>query len=361
MKKRLLLRASFKTFQVSSKKKKFVMAVKKVQKPSSAEPRFFYGYIVVAAALCIMLMIYGTRFAFGVFFKPVLTEFGWTRAMTSGAFSLSMVMEGLLGIIMGGLNDRLGPRVVLTLCGFLAGLGYLLMGQVNSVWQLYLFYGVIIGTGMSGVFVPLVSTVARWFIKRRSMMTGIVMSGVGMGALIAAPMANRLISTYDWRISYIILGSIVLVVVILAAQFLRRDPTQMGQAPYGESKEEQRLKLGTEGFSLSEAAYTRQFWMVFIMLLCHGFCMFAISVHIVPHATDLGISATAAANILATTGGLAIIGRVLMGSAADRIGSRQALAIGYVLMSAALFWVVPAKRCGCSISLLLSLASRMGL
>jgi len=292
-----------------------------------------------------MLSTFGTRFAFGVFFKPMLTEFGWTRALTSGAFSLSMVVEGLLGIVMGGLTDRLGPRIVLTLCGCLLGLGYLLMSRVGAIWQLYLFYGVIIGIGMSGAVVPLLSTVARWFVKRRSMMAGIVLTGTGLGTLIAPPVASWLISVYDWRTSYIILGGAVLVVVVLGAQLLRRDPAQMGQRPYGENKGEERgLKLGTEGFSLREAVYTRQFWVVFAMFLCFGICTFAIMVHIVPHATDLGISAASAANILAAIGGASIVGKVVLGNAADKIGIRQVFLICFLLWSASLFWLVPATE-----------------
>ena len=121
------------------------------------ESKFFYGYIVVIAALCIMVTVYGTRATFGVFFTPMVTEFGWSRALISGAFSLCMLMQGLATILMGGLNDRLGPRIVLTLCGFLLGLGFLLMSQVSTAWQLYLFYVVIIGIGMSGVLVPCVN------------------------------------------------------------------------------------------------------------------------------------------------------------------------------------------------------------
>src|SRR4030042_678990 len=88
-----------------------------------AKPGFFYGYIVVAVTFLIMMLVVGTYNAVGVFFKPLLTDFGWTRAVTSGAVSLSMIIFGLLGIIMGRLADRFGPRVVLSLCGFLFGLG----------------------------------------------------------------------------------------------------------------------------------------------------------------------------------------------------------------------------------------------
>jgi len=316
------------------------MAGQEVQQSPGSEPGFFYGYIVAAAALCIMVINFGTYYTFGVFLKPVLTEFGWTRAVTSGAFSLSFIVHGLLGVVTGMLTDRLGPRIVMTLCGVLLGLGYLLMSQISAIWQLYLFYGIIIGTGMGGAWIPLLSTVARWFTKRRGMMTGIVLAGTCIGTLIAPPVANWLISIYDWRISYIIIGIVVLVVVVLASQFLRRDPAQMGQVPYGENKGGQEPKPGTEGFSIKEAVYTRQLWLVFTLLLCFGFSMLAVVIHIVPHATDLGISVTKSASILATIGGLAMLGRIVLGSAADRIGNRQAFIIGFILMSAALFWLV---------------------
>ena len=320
------------------------MADRQLRESSGAQPRLFYGYIVVVSAMFIITVIFGVRFAFGVFFIPMSAEFGWTRAMTSGAFSLSMAFEGLLAIVMGGLNDRLGPRVVMILCAFFLGLGYLLMSQVNTVWQLYLFYGVIIGIGMSATMVPLLSTVARWFTKRRGMMTGIALTGTGIGALIAPPVANQLIAAYDWRTSYVILGSLILVAVVLAAQLLRRDPISMGQTSYGENEGEQGLNSLSKGFSLREAVCTSQFWVVFGMGLCLGCPTFAITVHIVPHATELGISAAGAASILATVGGLMIVGKLVMGSASDRIGYRTAFIIGFVLMSAALFWLVPATE-----------------
>jgi MFS family permease len=313
------------------------VAHQKVQRSPDTTKRFFYGYIVIVASFCIFVVMYGTRFAFGVFFKPMITDFGWTRALTSGALSLSMVVQGSLAIVMGGLNDKLGPRIVLTLCGFLLGLGCLLMSQISTLWQIYLFYGVIIGVGMSGVLVPLLSTVARWFIKRRNLMTGIALTGIGLGTLIAPPVANRLIAVYDWRVSYIILGCLVLAVGVLAAQLLKCDPTRTGQVPYG--GDDMEVQGGGEGLSLREAAHTRQFWMVFGVFVCLGFSYFSIVVHIVPHITDLGISAANGANILAALGGAGIVGNVL-GGAADKIGNKQVCVIGLMLASAMLFWLV---------------------
>jgi len=321
------------------------MLTQQVPQSPRARPRFSYGYIVVGAALLITAMTFGAYNSFGIFFEPVLTEFGWTSTIISGGLSLSWIMQGVLGIVMGRLTDRFGPRVVLTICGLLVGLGYLLMSQIGAVWQLYLFYGVIIGSGMGASWVPVVSTIARWFAKRRSLMTGIVLSGVSIGTLIGAPVANRLISAYDWRMSYIIMGGIVLVVVVLAAQFLRRDPTQARQKPYSGSEGEKREPVSeTRSLSLREAARTRQFWLTSGMFFCFGFCVYTIITHIVLHAIGLGISRDSAANILAAIGGISIVGRIVLGSAADRIGNKRVFIISFILISASLLWLVPAKE-----------------
>jgi MFS family permease len=308
-------------------------------------PKFFYGYIIVSSAFFIMVAMQGTIHTFGVFFKPLLTDFGWTRAETSGAFSLFQVLHGLLYIVTGRLNDRFGPRAVMTACSFFVGAGYILMSQISAIWHLYLVYGVIIAIGMSGSFVPLLSTIAKWFVKRRGLMTGIFSSGIGIGTVIMPPIASGLIISYGWRTSYIIIGSITLLLVILAAQFLRRDPTQVGQLPYGVDKVKgEGLNLEIGGFSPREAIRTWQFWVLSGVFVCSSFCTFAITVHIVPHAIDKGISITSAASILTIIGGLSFAGRIIMGSSGDRIGNKLALIICSVIMVIALSWVVVAKE-----------------
>lgn len=306
--------------------------------------KIFYGYIIVLSGFLIMMIMAGTLYTFGVFFEPLLTEFGWSRAAISGAYSLYMMMHGLFYIVTGRLNDRFGPRIIVTACGLCFGLGYLLISQISAIWQLYLFYGVLVAAGMSGGFIPLGSTVARWFVKRRGLMTGIVMSGVGLGTMIMPPVANWLIYSYSWRTAYIVVGSIALVLVVLAAQFLRRAPSLMAQLPYGagEAKKEG-LNLEAGGFSFSEAVCTRRFWMLCVVVLCFGFCLQVILVHIVPHAIDKGISAATAASILTVVGGLGIAGRVMIGGSADRIGNKLAFIIGFILMVIALSLVVVAR------------------
>lgn len=305
-----------------------------------AKTRCYYGYIVIGISFLVMMLTIGTHAVFGIFFKPIIAEMGWTRAVTSGAFSLSVIMGGLLGIGMGRLNDRFGPRLVITVCGLLSASGFLLMSQAQTAWQLYLFFGVMVGAGTS-TYVPLVSTVARWFVQRRGMMTGIAFAGAGVGMLILPLVINQLIATYDWRVACLILGLVTLIVVVVTAQFLKRDPSRVGQVAYGENNTaEEGLGSGTAGFSLKEVARTRQFWMFLAGLVCYGFCFLSIQVHIVPYLTDLGVSAATAAAILATIGGATIIGQLGLGSAGDKLGYKRTFLIGIVLIALAVFMLM---------------------
>ena len=308
------------------------------------KPRFFYGYTIVVAAFFIQALSWGTYNTFGVFFNPLSAEFGWTRAMTSGPRSLSFLLMGLVGIIVGKLNDRLGPRLIMTACGLFLGLGYLLMSQVNTVWQFYLFYGVMIGVGMSGSDISPLSTLARWFIKKRGMMSGIIKAGAGMGMLIMPLATNWLISNYGWHTSYIVIGFIALVFSLPVAQSLKHDPSQMGLSPNGDEVKEESISLEADRFSLQRAIYTRQFWMLCGMYFLFVFCAHTIITHIYPHAVDLGISEAIAANILATIGGASIAGRFIMGSAGDRIGNKLAMTIDLIILAVTLLWLLVARE-----------------
>ena len=297
---------------------------------------FYYGYIIVLAAFFILLLVEGIHSTFGIFFTPLLHEFGLDRAETSGIASITMLLTGLLGIVMGRISDKLGPRLVLTTCGVLVGLSLLLMSRVSAVWQLYAIYGVMLGIGRSGVMVPLMSTVARWFTKKRSLMTGIVINGIGIGSLIFAPTAGRLIALYEWRTAYLVMGSIALVFLLFFAQFLRRDPSKTKQSLNTDTGSVESLtSLQDVESSFKDAARMVQFWLVIILFFCLGFTRLTTIVHIVPYAIGTGMSSIRAANILAVLGGMSIITTLVSGTLGDRIGNRKMIMIGFIMTIAA--------------------------
>lgn len=307
--------------------------------------KVFYGYIIVAASVCIMALVWGTNRAFGVFLGPMLNEFGWTRAGISGAFTIVMVIMGGMSIVSGRLSDRFGPRVVLIGCGLFMGLGYMLVSQVRAIWQFYLFYGVIVGLGLSACNIPLMSSVARWFLKRRTLMTGILMAGAALGVVVIPLVCSLLISTLGWRISYFILGSSVFVIITSSAFFLRREPGEMELLPYGSERiNAVGSDIQAEGLSLADAVRTKQLWLLNIVSFGDRFLINVVVVHIVIHALGLGIPATAAASVLSVAAGISIPARIIMGGVADKIGNRSTLMICIFISLAAFLLLLVAER-----------------
>lgn len=303
--------------------------------------RYFYGYHIVAAGFTIQAVCIGAMFAYGVFFKELQAEFGWSRTTISGASSLAFLIMGAVGILAGRLNDRIGPRVlIVTSAGFL-GLGYMLMSRMQSPWQLYVMYGVLAGIGFSTHDVITLSTVARWFVKRRGVMSGIVKVGTGSGQLLGPMIATLLLAVFGWRHSNLIIGAVILVALVAAAQAMRRDPRGMGLLPDGGSDMAggQAAVAEDQGFSLKESVRMKQFWIICMAEFAVLCCLLTIVVHIVPYARDLGLAPAYAAGVLSTIGGVSILGRIVMGVACDRIGGRRALIICLIVLFCSFIWL----------------------
>ena len=309
-------------------------------KNETKEIRFFYGYAIVAASLLLQAIGWGTHNSFGVFFNPLLTDFEWSRTEVSGAASISYLLHGFAAIALGRLSDRFGPRLIMTWCGFILALGYVLMSQVSALWHIYLFYGLFIGIGISGTDVVLLSTIARWFVKKRGMMSGIIKVGTGLGMVIMPPLINKMITVYGWRISFTMLSILLFLSFVSLAQLLVRDPAKKGLLPDNEREVTTSGEYEMEsGLTFGETIRTRQFWTVCMIYMIILFCTYTILMHIVPHAIDLGISSTEAANVISIIGAVSIAGRIVMGGAGDRIGNKAALIICFSLLIVALCWL----------------------
>ena len=305
-----------------------------------AKPQRFYGYTIVAACFFIQGIGVGSFIAYGVFFPSLIDTFGWSRTMISGASSMALLLMGFLGILMGALNDRFAPRIIMTVTGVILGGSYLLLSQMNAVWQLYLFLGLMTGIGLSGIDVIALTTTSRWFTVRRGVMTGLVKVGTGAGQLIMPFLAGVCITRLGWRSAYIIIGLIVLVFIVGAGQLLRRDPSQMGQVPDGRNTPHDGVASGVEsGLSFTESLRCPPFWMLCALNLLAVASMFTILVHIVPHASDLGIATLQAAGILSTIGGVSMFGRLSVGFAIDWIGSQKCMLTCLVILITSFIWL----------------------
>jgi MFS family permease len=286
----------------------------------------------------------GTYVAFGVFFKPLLAEFGWSRAAVSGASATAFLLMGLLGILVGKLNDRFGPRLIMAVTGLSFGCGYALFSQLHSVWQLYLFLGLIVGAGLSSIDVIALTTTARWFVRRRGVMTGVVKMGAGAGQLLMPLLGSLLIASFGWREAAVYLGLTAFVFIAGSGQLLHRDPMRRGQWPDGDRGPSGGQGLAGDGsICLRDALRSGQLWLV-CAINCLGVgCLMTILVHIVPHASDLGLDPIQSAGVLSTIGGASIGGRFLTGLCVDRFGSRRTMHLCLLILIADFLWLQAAE------------------
>ena len=321
---------------------------------SKLKDRLFYGWVIVIVMVIINMAIMGVGNSFGVFFKSLAGEFTLSRATTSAISSVSWGLGGVFAIVGGWALDRYGPRIVMFLISLFVGLGLLLTSQTNSAWQLFITYGLLTSVGSGAIYVVTISTTLRWFEKRQGLAVGIASSGVGLGRVVIPPLATYLITKFDWRVAYFILGLITLLIAAPLSRLLKREPREIEALPngvksdstdgYGPQPKTEENSFQTAGLSLVQAIRTRSFWLFIAVWLLWSYCLYLISTHIVPHATDIGFSAGEAATILSLFGGVALAGRLVMGSLSDKVGKKVTTIICSVLQAGAMVWLLWAQE-----------------
>lgn len=281
---------------------------------------------VVAACLTVQAVTVGSMIAYGVFFKSLEVELGWSRTMLSIASALSFLVMGVLAIVAGRLNDRFGPRGVLTVSALAFGIGYGMMYFIQAPWHLFVLYGVFFGIALSTHDVVTLSVIARWFSRRRGQMTGIIKTGTAVGQVIMPIVAAALISLMGWREACLIIGVTGSIILLIAARHMRRDPPEEVIAMQRSAG----AAAAWQGISFAAARSTRQFWTLCAIQLAYFQTLLTVPLHVPVHAQDLGMSQTTAATILSTIAACSIIGRLTIGTLIDRIGAKRGYIFGLV-------------------------------
>ncbi|MFC1988902.1 MFS transporter [Chloroflexota bacterium] len=303
----------------------------------------YYGWIIVFISLCILATNAIAITGFGLFLKPLIAEFGWERGPLSGAFSVAVLIGGVLTQVSGRMSDRFGPRILVTVAGLSLGTGFLLMSQISALWQVYLVWGLFIGITIGCSVVPIRSTIPRWFAEKRGLTMAIPVAGFSLGGIITPLFVQWLISTYGWQLSFFILGFIPFAITVPLAQFLKRDPQQIGLKPYGEGtpiEKSQSISSATREISFTQAIKTGRFWSVAFIQFVFGFCIQTIFVHLAPHSTDVGLTVITAASIISIFAACRLVGNLAAGFFSDRIGGRLVLSGCLVLFTLALAWLL---------------------
>ncbi len=294
-------------------------------------PKFFYGWIIVAVALVSMAFWLGIRSSFSVFYVALLDEFHWTRAGSAGVQSIALISYTLLAPLVGALIDRLGPRRVVIPGILLLAFGLVLCSSIKTLSQFYLFYGVVMGSGITCIGIITYSAIlAHWFEKKRGLASGIAVSGMGLGTFLLVPLSQALISMAGWRMTFIITGGLVLIILLPAnALFLRHKPREVGQNPDGlklpEASSgalylEKKVNQASPDWTLGKAVRTPRFWALIVFPFLSVTGVYIILVHNVKFLVDQGMDKMTAALIFAMVGVVSSIFRIFWGWLSDRIG-----------------------------------------
>ena len=306
----------------------------------------YYGWILLAAVVFVVLAGSGIRAVFGVFIKPIEAEFGWTRQQLSGAAALSLFVLGAVGPAVGWLADIWGPRRVMLLAAGTLGVGTILASFVAHLWQLYASAGVLMAVGAGGLSMATISTIAaRWFVARRGLILGILGGAMSAGQMLVVPLSMVIIHLYGWRSSFLWLGIGVLVVALpLILAFVRDDPKDMGLEPYGKGTPAGRAFGGATDerrVPVSEALGIPAFWLLAITFFVCGYTSNGLVLtHLIPHAAEHGFSEMHAAQALGLMGAMNIVGTVLSGWICDRFGRKGPLAFYYGVRGLSLIFLL---------------------
>ena len=310
---------------------------------------FFYGWVIVAVTFVTMAIAVNARTSFSLLFPPIISEFGWDRGVTAGAFSFGFLVSAIMSPLMGKLMDRGGPRAVMELGTVLMGAGLLLAPLTSQPWHLYLTIGVLVGAGSiclgysgQSLFLP------NWFSRKRGLAIGIAFAGVGIGSVTVLPWAEHMIQQGGWRTACTWLGALVLIVLVPINLLLRKRPQDMSLLPDGDAGSHAASKSisnivdpawASVDWTLARAMRTTRFWWLALGLFGGLYGWYAVQVHQTKYLLDIGFSSGTAAWALGMVSLFGVPSQIFLGHLSDRIGREWIWTVsgtGFVICYAAL-------------------------
>ncbi|MCW3988555.1 MAG: MFS transporter [Candidatus Bathyarchaeota archaeon] len=305
---------------------------------------FYYGWVVFAVTFLIYAFMYGLRYSIGVFFTPIQQEFGWSTATTASAVTVFFWVYALAAPIVGSLAARIGVRKTVLIGGLLLGGGGALVSQVQELWQLYLYWGVLAAFGAAALYVIPTMVLSRFFLRKRGRAVGWASVGVSVGQAILVPLVGVAIQAYGWRAAILGLGSVVVVVTsVVGYLFLREDPESMGlhvdgvepDAPLEGSEpviaepeeyQEPRVALTSSTFRLIVLSY---FFAIGGII--------SILTFVVPHMIRMGLTPIQASGAFGVIGAMSAVGSFLFGFASDRLGRKTTILVTTIGIAVSFF------------------------
>ncbi len=278
---------------------------------------------IVAGAVLIHLCI-GSIYTWSLFNQPIATKLNWNRDDVFMAYSIAIFSFAFATMFAGRLQDRKGPRLVATIGILLYSGGLMLTSQVRELWQLYISYGIVAGAGVGFVYVCPLSTLVKWYPKRKGLITGIAVGAFGLGSLVFKSAIEYFISAQGVMPTFLILGVICAAVGGFGASLLRvPDDVQTSTAASSKSGHQ---------FTPSEMIRTRSFpliWTMFLFASASGLLVIGLAKDIGVQLA--GLDESVAANAVSIIALFNASGRIIWGSLSDRFGRIRMISIMFIL------------------------------
>lgn len=320
--------------------------------------KIFYGWWVLAGSVVAMALASGVSFwSFGLYIEPLESEFGWSRAEVSLGFSISLLISGLSGPLIGRWIDARGPRSAIVVGAILTAATYLLLATTTELWQWYAYNSINAVFRQFMFFIPFQVLVSRWFERRRGLSLGLLGTGFSLGGFAVVPLMRAIIDAWGWDLSFVFSGAITVgFFVPVGLLLVRNDPADMGLVPDGDP-----LPVGQErgerrpltGITLAQALRTPLFWVMALAMMLMFYGMFGWLVHQVPFYESVGVSRPVAAALVSATAGMGIVSRMAFGILADRLSRIEpaAMVIVAFLMAAMATLIVNSGPLGIAVFL----------
>ncbi|MEG7336320.1 MFS transporter [Bacillus sp. 0102A] len=297
--------------------------------------RLHYAWIIVSVTFLILLAVQGVRLSFGAFVEPWERQFSMDRGTISLISTISFIVYGISQPVIGRLVDKWGARAVLSWSALLTGVSIFLTYFVTLPWQLFLLYGLGVSLGVGGASNVAASVlVVNWFSKKRGLAFGIMEAGFGAGQMLLVPGSLMLIHWFSWKLTVVVLGLLLIVIVFPAAMLmLRNNPSEKNAEPIGGlAAAEKETAPETTALSVTGMFRMRQFWFLILPFLICGFTTVGLmDTHLIPFSHDHGFSTTVTSAAVSLLAGFNIAGILLSGIVADRWSSRKILCFLYVV------------------------------
>ncbi len=319
----------------------------------------FYGWIALAGAMLVYFTTSGTFFySYGVFLPAMCNEYGWSRALVGGGLSVALLAFGLPSPLIGASIARFGPRANIVLGNLFVVIGLAGMSITTEVWQIYLFYGILVGLGSGfGLYLTCTTLVNNWFIKKRSLGMGLVISAGGLGGFTFPLLVTWLISNIGLQMAWLVLALIQLVCTVLIGGLIlvRNRPEDIGQAPDGisnahanEIEEEKgrtsRVYQSPLDWQVRQAIRKPTTWLIATLCAANFLAISTVTAHQVAYLKDIGFSPIVASIVLGVIPGMSILGRLGFGLLGVRFEVRYLAIISSITQVIALVILLTTKN-----------------